>query len=58
MASCYGNRGGSFALFVLFQALTQHIDCSICKQAAILTFDLDMDDDDGPASAEGRSTGV
>ena len=22
-ASCYGNRGGSFALFVLFQALTQ-----------------------------------
>ena len=22
-ASCYGNRGGSIALFVLFQALTQ-----------------------------------
>ena len=22
-ASCYGNRGGSFALFVLFQALTR-----------------------------------
>ena len=24
-ASCYGNRGGSFALFVLFQALTQSL---------------------------------
>ena len=24
-ASCYGNRGGSFALFVLFQALTQNL---------------------------------
>lgn len=23
--SCYGNRGGSFALFVLFQALTQNL---------------------------------
>ena len=41
---------------ILFHA--KHIDCSICKQAAILTFDLDTDDDDGPASAEGRSTGV
>ena len=31
--SCYGNRGGSLALFVLFQALTQlfagRLDCSL-----------------------------
>ena len=42
--SCYGNRGGSLALFVLFQALTQSLagvlDCSLsgCQNYRALGF--------------------